>query len=125
MLCAVALTACSDESPVRPSRIERQVVLAPGQTAFIAEASIAVRFLQVNGDSRCPSSVMCVWAGDALVQIEAQSSGAARSYDLHTYDRPTVVHGAVAITLVELAPYPVTRGSIPAGDYRATLSVTR
>ena len=40
LLAVVALNACSDKAPTKPSPIAKEVTLAPGQTASVAEASI-------------------------------------------------------------------------------------
>jgi hypothetical protein len=124
--CLLALTACSEKSPVAPGPISREVVLAPGQTVSIAEALIALRFEGVAGDSRCPADAICVWGGDALVQIEViPASGRRQPYVLHTGDMRPVVHEDLTIALVELSPYPFSSRPIQPGDYRAILRVTR
>ena len=102
------------------------MVLAPGQSVTIREAAIAVRFEGVSGDSRCPADAMCVWGGDALVQIEVvPGSGQRRPYVLHTGDMRPIVHEDLTIALVELSPYPFSARTIPPDDYRATLRISR
>ena len=124
--CVLAVTGCSEKSPVAPGPVSRQVVLAPGQTATIQEAAIAVRFEGVSGDSRCPADAVCVWGGDALVQIEViPAPGQRHSYGLHTGDMRPVVHDDLTIALVELSPYPFSARTISPAEYRATLRVTR
>jgi hypothetical protein len=125
-LWLLTFAGCSDKSPVSPGRVAREVVLAPGQTASIAEASIALRFQGVSGDSRCPADAVCVWGGDALVQIEViQPPSRRHPYDLHTGDMRPVVHEDLTIALVELSPYPFSARPIPPGDYRATIRISR
>jgi hypothetical protein len=125
-LCLVAVAACSEKRPVGPGPVSRQVVLAPGQTVTIQEAAIALRFEGVSGDSRCPADAMCVWGGDALVEIEViPAPGQRHPYVLHTGDMRPIVHEDLTIALVELSPYPFSARTIPQGDYRATLLVTR
>ena len=119
------MTACSEKSPVSPSPLNREVTLAPGQSASIAEAALTLRFEGVSGDSRCPANAFCIQGGDALVQIEViPSSGARQDYVLHTGDSRPVSHGDITISLVELSPYPFGT-PIAAGDYRARLLLTR
>jgi hypothetical protein len=125
--CLVVAVACTD-SPNSPSRpIDRQVVLAPGQSVTIGAASLSLRFEGVMGDSRCPADVLCIQGGDAIVRIAVLPiHGERREYDLHTGNMMPVVHDDLTIALVELVPYPF--GSLPPiqpGDYRVTLRVTR
>ena len=122
----LALTACASGSPVAPGPVSRELTLAPGQTAAIAEAAIAVRFEGVSGDSRCPADAFCIQGGDALVRIEVvTSAGTALAYTLHTGDMRPVAHGDLTIALVQLAPYPFSAAPIDPADYRATIRISR
>jgi hypothetical protein len=125
LLCLVA-TACGD-TPGSPSRpIDRQVVLAPGQSVFITDASVSFGFKGVTGDSRCPADAICIQGGDAIVRVTVvPARGERQDYELHTGDMRPVKHGDLTIALVELAPYPFSSSPIQPGDYRATLRVTR
>ena len=125
VVCLLAMTACSEKSPVSPAPISREVLLAPGQSAVVGEAALTLRFEGVSGDSRCPANAICITGGDALVQIEViPASGSRQGYTLHTGDMRPVAHGDLTIALVELSPYPFGT-PIEAGDYRARLRITR
>jgi len=123
--CAVTLVACVDE-PAGPEPGE-SFVLAIGQRATLDAVHTSVRFLAVSEDSRCPSQVQCVWAGDGAVVLEIASTGSDAAGDtLHT--NPESGPGAVALagyelTLLGLDPYPETPGEIAPDDYRATLAL--
>jgi len=41
-----------------------------GQSAFIVEEDIIVKFAGIAEDSRCPRSVVCVWEGRVIAIIE-------------------------------------------------------
>jgi hypothetical protein len=120
------LTGCTD-SPTGPTvPLDQAFVLAPGEAATIEEESINVLFDRVSGDSRCPSDVVCIQGGDAIVNIEVTGPGFDRTaYELHTGSTDPVRHGDLTIALVALFPYPFGSGTIPGEDYRATLRVTR
>jgi hypothetical protein len=122
-----ALSACKSETPGAPgSPIDQRVVLAPGGTTAVPGAT--VRFEGVTNDSRCPGDAICVWGGDAIVRVVVGSSGSASAYELHTasINLQSVQHGDLRIALETLSPYPfASLGPIKAGDYRATLRITR
>ncbi|HEY6359582.1 MAG TPA: hypothetical protein VIX63_00690 [Vicinamibacterales bacterium] len=86
-----------------------------------------VQFVRVNGDSRCPADAICVWAGDAIVELRVFDGAAASDYQLHTADsqRATIAHADMRIMLVQLQPYPFSNRTIQPSDYRATLEVRR
>ncbi len=121
------LSGCGADSPSAPSGpVNVQVVLAPGQTADVANAAIRIRFVGVMGDSRCPLGVFCIQGGDAIVRVDVLStSGGQATFDLHTGSLQPARYGDLTIELVELTPYPFSSGPIAPGDYRATLKITR
>lgn len=126
ILAAAAAAAACDEGVTGPTvPVNQSFELAPGGAAAVAGASMTVRFERVSGDSRCPGDAICVWAGDAVVQIAVLSGGAVAPYELHTFTREPVKHGDMTIQLVDLQPYPFSSRPIAPGDYRATLRVTR
>src|SRR5580765_243061 len=126
-LIAIAVTVCAACSPSGPTaRLDENFVLATGESARISGADVSVRFMGVQGDSRCPADAVCIQGGDAIVRVEVlPSTGGATTYDLHTANSRPVRHGDVSIALVELTPYPFASRLTQPGDYRATLRVTR
>jgi len=126
VFCLLIATGCDEKSPTGPTvPLNERFTLAPGERATIENAGLLVEFRGVTGDSRCPADAICVWAGDAVVQVRASDSSSA-DYDLHTADLSrAALHRQLRIALVELQPYPFSNRTIGPGDYRATLTVTR
>jgi hypothetical protein len=128
VVCLVAATACHEKSPAGPSpSVNQRFILAPGERAAIRNSPIAVEFLRVSGDSRCPGDAICIQGGDALVHVRVDGNGTGE-YDLHTGDqsRASATHAGYLIELLELQPYPFSsQPPIQPDDYRATLRVSR
>jgi hypothetical protein len=125
-LCSVVLMAACDQTPTGPTvPIDSDFVLVPGESAVIAGADISIRFLGVEGDSRCPADAFCIQGGDARVRVEVTSARGRRTYELHTGDMQPVRDEDVTIHLVQLAPYPFSSRTIAPDEYRVTLRVTR
>lgn len=101
--------------------------LAVGQAARVAGTPITVLFRSVAQDSRCPSDVQCVWAGDAGINLGLQSTAAASQVStLHTsLDPRMVTYSGYRIRVVGLAPIPRSGSPIPAEKYVVTLEVSR
>jgi hypothetical protein len=99
--------------------------LRPGQTARIGGNSLLIGFRGVTADSRCPSDVTCVWAGDGEVEVLATVGRMAwTSFALHTGVEPrTATFRDFTITVVDLKPTPRSGQKIPPGDYVVTLRV--
>lgn len=49
--------------------------LAVGQQAVSADGSAAVHFTRVVTDSRCPADAVCVWAGEAIIELRVTRLG--------------------------------------------------
>ena len=126
-LIVIAVAVCAACSPASPTaRLNENFVLSPGESTSVSGANVSVRFVGVQGDSRCPADAVCIQGGDAIVRVEVlPSTGGATTYDLHTANSQPVRHVDVLIALVELAPYPFASRPTQPGDYRATLRVTR
>jgi hypothetical protein len=123
--CLFLVTAC-DESFTGPTvPLNREFELGRGQAARIEDASLAVKFDGVTGDSRCPADAFCIQGGDAIVGVTAVLDGRPRAIELHTGDmRPAQVED-LTIALVQVLPYPFSSRTIGPDEYRVTLKVMR
>jgi hypothetical protein len=124
LVASLVLAAACQDQPVSPTPIDRQIVLAPGESTVVAP-QVSVRFVTVAGDSRCPGDATCITAGDATVRIDISSGAEQAQRDLHTATRQPVSYQDLRIELVSLDPYPFHFRPIQPGDYRATLRILR
>ena len=96
-----------------------------GQQVRVKDTKLKLTFISVPQDSRCPSSVVCAWAGNAQLNLEVKKKQNASDISLNTLLEPKVgKFKGFKIRLVKLSPYPVTAGSINPADYEATLVIT-
>ena len=56
--------------PEVPVAAGRPLVLAEGQRGRFGEGPESVTFVDVPRDGRCPTDLMCVWEGEALVVLQ-------------------------------------------------------
>jgi len=105
VFAGVLLLGC--ELLTRPE-LEEEFRLAPGQAAAIASTDLVVTFRKVMEDSRCPSTVVCVWAGNGEVELLARTSaGGTTPLILGTPSGPfEAVVGEYRIQVLGLDPYP-------------------
>jgi hypothetical protein len=100
--------------------------LEPGVEIVAGDDGFKVRLAKVE-DSRCPSDVVCVWAGNAKSSFVASlSSGATANFVLNTGLDPRYadVLGR-RVTLIEVHPGAGPANTpIPQSAYRATIRVT-
>lgn len=119
--------ACGTAAPIATRVVvDNRFTLAVGATASVEGTGMRIRFDRVPQDSRCPTDVNCVQAGDAIVDITViQDAGSTQSYQLHTSGPRSIVHDGLRVSLEELSPQPVSSRPIAQGDYRATFRASR
>ena len=134
LACLVALSFLGLNGPARagvaPDRAQasgQDVAIAVGASVRVSKTDLVVHFDRVVNDSRCPSDVQCISAGDASVVVTAASDGAApRRYELHTDDGAReAMHGSFRLTLISLKPVPSSTRPVPASAYVLTLRVSQ
>jgi hypothetical protein len=125
--CAL-LGACSGKPAPGPSAAEGAlrsstaalddtVTVRLGESAMTRDRSVRLGYVKLVSESRCPANAICVWQGDAAVQLEAEVVGVAVDTTIHTALDPKVITiGANEISLLEVQPYPGT-GASPTPGY--------
>lgn len=113
--------------PLPPSRMAilgQEVALMPGQMTTVRGEPLAISFLRVPEDSRCPQGVQCVRAGEAKVELMLTIQDRVENGILSTAAEPrSVALGPYVVHLVRLDPLPTTSG--PPSRYTATLRVEK
>lgn len=123
----VGVLACASVDNVIVAEPGTAFSLPLGRTATVAGSGSRVTFLQVPHDSRCPRSVVCVWAGDAEIQVTVSRAGQAeesRILSLSPLNNEALI-GDLFVRFVGLAPYPETPGQNAQLAYVAELVVRR
>src|SRR5215510_7023643 len=91
----VALAACGASSTGSPETgdLPRTPTQAPlgqpfdvgaGKTASVDGTGLRITFEAVTADSRCPSTAICVWQGDAAVALRLARDSRTVIDTLHT-----------------------------------------
>ncbi|WP_414937229.1 hypothetical protein [Amycolatopsis sp. cmx-11-51] len=92
VLCALAGLACGADSsaareqpaaaqlapvqqPQRTVGLGETVVLKVGDTTEVASKDVSIRFARLVSDSRCPADTVCVWEGEAVVELTLAEPG--------------------------------------------------
>lgn len=126
-----AVAAPRRVAATQAARIGREFKIKVGRTLTFKGEVLRLRFERVASDSRCPTGVECVWAGNAEVLIEVSAGGARgkRTLSLNTnagQERAgEAQYRRYTVKLVGLSPYPQSARKIRPGEYTATLLVTK
>ncbi len=100
--------------------------LAIGETARIEPGDLTIKATDISEDSRCPSKVVCVWAGRVTVQLEIDYLGIQHSVALTiggSQESDVVIIDDIEIKLLSVLPYPEEPGGIEKEDYIIILMV--
>ena len=138
LIVSVSIMACNElDSPLIvpeqdfiPAALDEQFQLKFGQTTFIHSENIKVRFLDVTGDSRCPSDVVCIWEGQVEILVNVLKNNQDLG-DLTLVNRAgnddlaTQTFDGYSIKLAKVEPYPISTQKIELSDYVITLVVTK
>ncbi len=115
-----ACVACAGAaSGPKSAQVGEAFALLVGESAGVAQTSIVVRVASVS-ESRCPTDVVCVHAGDAAVALTFRGAGAERTDTLYLMREPrSVGYGSFRFALVDVQPVP--RTSAPPSPKTATI----
>jgi len=105
------------------------VELSINETIHNYDKNISIRMDSVLNDSRCPSSVICVWEGNAEVRFIFTHNNDETSFSLNTnvgnnFKTDSIVNG-YRIEMINLYPYPENPGIIPQKDYQADILILK
>ena len=88
--------------------------------------SKSIRFIDILEDSRCPSDVTCVWAGQAKAKIQILENGSVIEEKIITFGasgvnpkRTTEILKTDTKTILgyNISPYPKSSNNIPKSEY--------
>ena len=131
-VAAAVFTATCATTPPDPSTPEAplgpEFTLRSAESVRIAGTALVLTFDRVTEDSRCPTDVNCIWAGNAVVRLATRVAGVTHGpIELHTTTadkRETPVDG-YRVQLVRLMPTRTQGTTITQDQYIATLTVVR
>ena len=121
MLFAVALAACGRDGSA--ATLNAPIQLAPGQSAVFDAENLEVKFVGIDSDSRCPSDVACVWAGEVIVLLTVRKD--RRTKELAIKGNQNLPVDGFVVSVLEVLPPPTSSQRIAPADYRVTLKVAQ
>jgi hypothetical protein len=122
------LARCDSGAPggVVCARLDTPFDVRVGETAYVADTRLTIRADSVPEDSRCPTDVVCAWAGNARVALTLRHDASVDCVDLNSTLQPRAItrHG-YTVELADVRPPRISTQPITPGSYVARLIVTR
>jgi hypothetical protein len=123
----IGVLACASVDNVIVAEPGVAFSLPVGKTAALGGNGSRITFTRVTEESRCPTSVVCVWEGDAKIEVTVSRDGgapASRVFSLKVPDNEGRV-GDLFVRFVSLAPYPRNPGPADPRAYVAELVIRK
>jgi hypothetical protein len=133
----VTITACStgtglarcddpDRGAVVCARLGEPFDVRVDETAYIADTRLSIQVNAVPEDSRCPSDVVCVWAGNARVSLTLREGANVDAVDVNSTLTPhAATRWGYTVELIDVRPVPAAGQPIPAEAYVIRLVTKR
>jgi hypothetical protein len=111
-----------------PALLDKPFSINEDQKTWIEDADLDLAFVEVTEDSRCPRTVMCIWAGQAKILMGLVNAGTGEDLGRAelTIGAGAGTFGPFRIKALELDPYPEdpsASGQRP--RYTATVIITK
>jgi hypothetical protein len=122
-----ALSSCAAMEPTVAAEPGVAFSLPIGKTAAINGNGTRLTFRLVREDSRCPTDVTCIWAGDAKIDVTISRNGSSDDTRILSLTPPNneVSSGDLQIRFVGLTPIPRQADGNAPRAYVAQLVVNR
>ncbi|MFN4218120.1 MAG: hypothetical protein ACK4HB_02375 [Candidatus Bipolaricaulia bacterium] len=126
VLSGLASLAGCTPAAVKEAQLDQPFTLFVRQKAQIDD--LQIRFISVPEDSRCPTNVECVWAGNAkiVLGVSLKESTDETVLTINSNIEPReALYAGYRIQFVSLKPTPLSGRTINPAEYRVTLIVSR
>jgi hypothetical protein len=108
------------------ARLGEEFDVRLNETAYIANTALSIQAVAVPEDSRCPTDVVCAWAGNARVSLALREGSNADAADVNSMLQPRAVSRfGYVVELVDVRPGPVSTQTIPPEAYVIRLVARR
>jgi hypothetical protein len=119
LLFLFILGSCKKEQESAPLGLNQELTLKTGDIC----SSKSVKVLKIN-DSRCPIGVVCVWQGEATVNLEVKESSVFEVV-LSTFHQPVDTVNNFIFKLIDVLPYPIFGVEVPDSEKSVVLKIER
>lgn len=123
---AIAFVVMVSINGFAQTRTKETVTLGVGKQKTAKKSRLKIKFLEVIEDSRCPTGVDCIWAGNAKVKVKIIGSHSSQVFEFNTnIGAKGDIFDGWAITIDKLTPYPRADKEIDKKTYNVELSISR
>jgi hypothetical protein len=128
VMMLVFSVSCDNQPKEISAELGEDVELKIGQTVSVVDEPIKIKFVEVVGDSRCPTGATCVWQGEVTCILEITYLDESYTKTITqpglTQQMSTDVFQEYEINF-NILPYPELDKEIKADEYRLQLVIDK
>jgi hypothetical protein len=117
------VSGCKKNAETDASDLEKEVKLKAGEAYTAQKENLTVTVKKIT-DSRCPTGVVCVWAGEATVWLDV-NDGKSWEVVLKTVHQPIDTVNNYVFKLINVLPYPVYQVEVPDSEKIVVLQIDK
>jgi len=127
LFLSLILTLAFGASVQTNAQTAQKINVLVGKQKKASRSKIAVKFVSLIEDSRCPDDVNCIQAGNARIKVTVSKPGSAPvTFEANTnLGAKGDTYEGYAIYLTDLTPIPRANVRLNRNAYTATFSVSR
>ena len=130
LLSVLLFFSCAEDSTCVNATMGEEISIQVFDTVTYCSDNLSITFNAYPNDSRCPSNVLCIWAGYVEVELLITHNGKDSVMKLSTgpnvSDNPIEAKvGDYSIRLIDVMPYPATNVRIDPNKYQVILHVQK
>ena len=103
-------------------QLDEEIQIKLGESVTLEGGNLTIKFKSVEGDSRCPQGVVCVWEGNAEVILEVSKNEFALNTALDPKEK---VVSDYNIQLKDVIPYPKAGEELTPENYSIKIVVSK
>ena len=125
---ATGLARCPDDAGkgVVCARLGEEFDIRVNETAYLADTRLSIEIAAIPEDSRCPTDVVCAWAGNARISLSLRDGATAQRADVNSTLQPrAVTRLGFAVELIDVRPGRLAGQPLPLEAYVIRLVARR
>jgi hypothetical protein len=117
------LSGCQKESDTGTFLLNEELTLKTGVVYRSPSDNLSVKVVKIT-DSRCAIGVVCIWQGEATVNLEVKGS-TVFEVEISTYHHPVDTVNNLIFKLIDVLPYPKYQVDVPDSEKTVTLQIDK
>ena len=124
-LSVIPFAAGQESGQITLPQLNSPITLHVNESTFLETENLQITLDSID-DSRCPTDVTCIWAGEAKANLSLMHNEQFENLTLSTMEKSyTSSFDGYLFSLLKVDPYPVSTANVTDADYLATILISK